>query len=111
MKPAMSRRAALAGLAAIATAGGTPALPAIGAEPDPIFPLIETHKAAVAAYNALFDGKTEESMTEEEWFATTTEHMDDMGYALEDVVSTMPTTPYGLACVLRHLGSRPSCYP
>src|SRR5258706_16462394 len=108
MKTEMTRRSALAGGLALA-APATAALPALGDEPDPIFALIEKHKAAEAAYDALFGGNAEESMTEEEWFAITADRADCMGYALEEVVATMPPTLYGVACVLRYLGSPHSC--
>jgi hypothetical protein len=96
MSTAMNRRAILAGAAALPTA----TIPALAAEPDPIFAAIEVHRAAWAALekgcSRLSDTSTPESEAE----------FDRLNDAVEEaagtLVDTQPTTMAGAVALLRY---------
>ncbi len=62
----MSRRAALAGVAALVPAASAAAMP-VATSVDPVFAIVEAHKAAYAAYDAIFKERHETEEAWEEW--------------------------------------------
>jgi hypothetical protein len=86
----MLRGALTAGAAA--TVAGIPAM-AARAEADPVFALLEAHRAAWARFEEL-DGSDHEAFTA----AAVT-----VDAALEELTSTPPTTPAGMRAVIEYL--------
>jgi hypothetical protein len=95
----LSRRTALAGLAAAVAAGITPAI-ASQPKDDPIFAAIAAYRAAVKAYLAAFeiDDESAEDIIQE----TGSAHVD----ALEELLTCRPTTLPGVVALLDLLQSR-----
>jgi hypothetical protein len=89
----LSRRTALAGLAAAVPAGITPAI-ASQPKDDPIFAAIAAYRAAVKAYLAAFeiDDESAEDIIQE----TGSAHVD----ALEELLTCRPTTLPGVVALL-----------
>ena len=111
MTTKLSRRSALAALASTAAATATGAVQAI-AEPDPIFALIERHRAASDAYSAGVSayGRAEEQklpdemiQAEEQVHAASKARKE----SIEDLLSTEPTTIAGIAAVLDYVNEPP----
>jgi hypothetical protein len=117
MQSHINRRAILAGAAALPTA----TIPALAAEPDPIFALIAAHARAHAAHCAAVDYAAEEHWLPDgsrcqspecqspdcpELLARE-EEAEDACYAEADatrlMVSTCPTTPAGVAALLKYI--------
>ena len=108
MKQKLTRRAALAGLAAATTT------PAIGAgEPDPIYAAIATHREAFQIFN---DAVTAYGVEEKKWSygedepATlleaderVKETSDEEAAALEELVTTVPITFAGTLALIRYV--------
>jgi hypothetical protein len=93
-----SRRAILAGAAALPALAVIPAMALGSASNDPIFAAIECHRAADAAFWLSPHGETDDEATErlERW-------SEPAELALADLLSTRPTTILGCVAVLRHL--------
>src|SRR6516165_1683785 len=111
MTTKLSRRSALAALASTAAATASGPVQAI-AEPDPIFALIERHRAASDAYSAGVSayGRAEEQklpdemiQAEEQVPAASTARKE----SIEDLLSTEPTTIAGIAAVLDYVNEPP----
>ena len=108
MKQKLTRRAALAGLAAATTT------PAIGAgEPDPIYAAIATHREAFQIFN---DAVTAYGVEEKKWnygedepatLLEADEHVketsDEEAAALEELVTTVPITFAGMLALIRYI--------
>ena len=112
MKTKLSRRAALCGLATIAS---TPP-PALGAgEPDPTFALIERHREAMKAFDAACSAQSQtwidagKPMTGDASVLKAEEHtnaISDIEEAIKDeLFATVPTTLAGTLALVRYVTS------
>jgi hypothetical protein len=115
----LSRRSALAGLAGAAAAGAT-ALPAAAIGVDPIFAVIDQHRAARAARTAallvtfglsgcLHPNEPEDSPANIAAEEAHDEAFDREFAALDELLTTIPTTVAGVAVLLAHYAA--SHYP
>ena len=99
MSKSHSRRAILAGIAA-APVLAAPALALSSAGPDPIFALIERHKACNAAFSSVL---REPGQDRDEWRRREDEASDVERDACGEMVATVPTTLAGLLALLRYV--------
>jgi hypothetical protein len=102
-----SATAAVAVMApAAATALGRLPASAAGLPDDPVFAAIDSHNAAIAAIDAIFE-ESDYACEDNERMAKIYGALDERLHAL---LTTMPKTPLGMACVLQHMGTAPSCF-
>jgi hypothetical protein len=104
MSSDMNRRAILTGTATLPVT----ALPAIGAEPDPIFAAIESHRAARQRYSG--------SLEIEDWDGPIVDEAHDAARnTMLTLLDIMPTTLAGVAALLRYSADfdekEPDCCP
>jgi hypothetical protein len=95
-----SRRAVLAGAAAMPALS----LPAIAAEPDPIFAAIECSREAEAAFVEFLKTAARENQPNDEAFKRQEGELNDESIAqLADLVAMTPTTVAGCAALLSYI--------